>query len=105
MVSLLLDGTALDWYVRSVLIDVKNDWTRLQQTLLTQFQKTETPKAIWKNIRRVRQGCEEDIRDFIRRFENLHRRLERLGNDQVPPDFMKRDQLIGACLHTCRDRK
>ena len=98
MVSLLLTGMALDWYVRLVPIEAKNDWARLQQALLTQFQKTETPEAIWKDIRRVRQGYEEDIRDFIRRFEDLYRRLERLGNNQVPPDFMKRDQFIVA-LH------
>ena len=98
MISLLLDGPTLDWYVRLVPIEVKNDWARLQQALLTQFQKTETPEAIWKDIRRVRQGYEEDIRDFIRRFEDLYRRLERLGNNQVPPDFMKRDQFIVA-LH------
>ena len=98
MVSLLLDGPALDWYVRLVPIEAKNYWARLQQALLTQFRKTETLEAIWKDIRRVRQGYEEDIRDFIRRFEDLYRRLERLGNNQVPPDFMKRDQFIVA-LH------
>ena len=43
MVSLLLDGPVLDWYVRLVPIEVKNDWESLQQALLTQFQKTETP--------------------------------------------------------------
>ena len=37
MVSLLLDGPASDWYVKSVPIKVKNDWARLQQALLTQF--------------------------------------------------------------------
>ena len=67
-------------------------------SIANQFQKTETPEAIWKDIRRVRQGYEEDIRDFIRRFEDLYRRLERLGNNQEPPDFMKRDQFIVA-LH------
>ena len=37
MVSLLLDGPDLDWYVRLVPIEVKNDCVRLQQALLTQF--------------------------------------------------------------------
>ena len=43
MISLLLDGPTLDWYVRSVPIEVKNDWAHLQQALLTQFQKIESP--------------------------------------------------------------
>ena len=35
MVSLLLDGPDLDWYVRLVPIEAKNDWARLQQAFLT----------------------------------------------------------------------
>ena len=53
-----------------------------KQALLTQFQKTETLEAIWKDIRRARQGYEVNIRDFIRMFEDLSRRFERLGNNQ-----------------------
>ena len=67
-------------------------------SIVDPISKTETPKAVWKDIRRVRQGYQEDIRDFITRFEDLYRTLERLGNNQVPPDFMKRDQFIVA-LH------
>ncbi len=70
----------------------------MQQALLTQFQKNETPEVVWKDIRKVKQGCEEDIKDFIKRFEDMYKRLEKLGDDQVPPDFMKRDQFIMA-LH------
>ena len=69
-----------------------------KQPLLTQFQIIETPEAIWKDIRRVWQRYEEDIRGFIRRFEDLYSILERLKNDLVSPDFMKCDQFIVA-LH------
>ena len=42
MVSLLLDGPALDWYVRLVPIEVKMTGHVCKLALLTQFKKTET---------------------------------------------------------------
>ena len=44
------------------------------------------------------------MKDFIRRFEDLYKKLKRLGNDQVPPNFMKLDQFIMALHEDTKER-
>ena len=60
---------------------------------------------LWKELSKLHQGEGEDINAYINRFEACWRRIIRvLGDNQAPPDFLKKDRFISLLHVSIKDK-
>ncbi|MCO5576275.1 hypothetical protein L7F22_030084 [Adiantum nelumboides] len=107
LVSLLLEGEAREWCEDRLEDEKKANWDdiALSQALKEEFGRVDNPVDLWREPSKLHQGEQEDINVYVNRFEACWRNIiKRLGENQMPLDFLKKDRFVALVHHGIKEK-
>ncbi|MCO5612308.1 hypothetical protein L7F22_066573 [Adiantum nelumboides] len=101
---LVLKGEARAWY-DALAPPSKATWPTLYGAFLNKYGQGNTPKNLWKQLLRHRQGSLSDYNTYESKFTNLWERwAASLQGQGGAPNFLKRDKFVEGMFPTLKEK-